>query len=131
LSASQWLTRGVVTEASTIRFLNFPERSGKMANTQQLNYDEMQGIIKQLETEQEDVKALFNQTKSMVESLHGSQWMGEAADRFFNEMESQVLPKTTKMLYALTVAGQVAKQIVNIIHQADEETKSFFSNLGS
>lgn len=101
-----------------------------MANTQQINYDEMQSIIKQLETEEEDVKQLFNQTKSKVESLHGSQWMGEAADKFFNEMESQVLPKTTKMIYALNVAGQVAKQITEIIHQADEETKSFFSNLG-
>jgi hypothetical protein len=50
---------------------------------------------------------------------------------FFAEMEGHVLPKTAKMLYALNVAGQVAKQIVNIIHQADEETKGFFANLGS
>ena len=102
-----------------------------MANTQQVNYDEMQAIIKQLESEEEDVKGLFNQTKSKVEALHGSQWMGEAADKFFNEMEGQVLPKTAKMLYALNVAGQVAKQIVNIIHQADEETKGFFASLGN
>ena len=101
-----------------------------MANTQQVNYDEMQSIIKQLESEEEEIKALFNQTKSKVESLHGSQWMGEAADKFFQEMEGQVLPKTTKMIYALNVAGQVAKQIINIIHQADEETKGFFGNIG-
>lgn len=102
-----------------------------MANTQQVNYDEMQAIIKQLESEEEEIKALFNQTKSKVESLHGSQWIGEAADKFFNEMENTVLPKTTKMIYALNVAGQVAKQIINIIHQADEETKGFFGNIGS
>jgi len=102
-----------------------------MANIQQVNYDEMQTIINQLQTEEEDVRALFNQTKSKVESLHGSQWMGEAADKFFNEMENTVLPKTAKMLYALNVAGQVAKQITHIIHQADEETKGFFGNIGS
>jgi WXG100 family type VII secretion target len=101
-----------------------------MANTQQVNYDEMQAIIKQLESEEEEIKALFNQTKSKVESLHGSQWMGDAADKFFQEMEGVVLPKTTKMIYALNVAGQVAKQIINIIHQADEETKGFFGNIG-
>ncbi len=101
-----------------------------MADLQQVNYDEMQTIIKQFETEEEDCKVLFNQTKSMVESLHGSQWMGEAADRFFQEMESLVLPRTAKLLYALNVAGQVAKQIINIIHQADEETKGFFGSLG-
>jgi len=102
-----------------------------MANTQQVNYDEMQAIIKQLESEEEEIKALFNQTKSKVESLHGNQWMGEAADKFFNEMEGTVLPKTTKMIYALNVAGQVAKQIINIIHHADEETKGFFASLGN
>lgn len=101
-----------------------------MANTQQINYDEMQAIIKQLESEEEEIKMLFNQTKSKVESLHGNQWMGEAADKFFAEMEGQVLPKTSKMIYALNVAGHVAKQIMNIIHQADEETKGFFSSLG-
>lgn len=102
-----------------------------MANTQQLNYDEMQAIITQLQAEEEEIKSLLSQTKSQVEALHGSQWVGEAADRFFNEMEGFVLPRTAKMLYALNVAGQVAKQIVNIIHQADEETKGFFANLGS
>lgn len=102
-----------------------------MANTQQLNYDEMQAIIKQLEAEEEEIKGLLNQTKSKVEALHGSLWVGEAADRFFNEMEGFVLPRTAKMVYALNVAGHVAKQIVNIIHQADEETKGFFANLGS
>lgn len=101
-----------------------------MANTQQVNYDEMQAIIKQLENEQHEVQALLNQTKSKVESLHGNQWVGEAADRFFEEMEGQVLPHTAKMVYALEIAGQVATQIINIIHQADEETKGFFANLG-
>jgi WXG100 family type VII secretion target len=102
-----------------------------MANTQQVNYDEMQAIIKQLEAEEEEIKALLNQTKSKVEALHGNQWVGEAADKFFNEMEGTVLPKTAKMVYALNVAGHVAKQIINIIHQADEETKGFFASLGN
>ncbi len=102
-----------------------------MANTQQINYDEMQAIVKLLEGEEDEIKGLLQQTKSKVEALHGSQWIGEAADRFFNEMEGTVLPKTAKMVYALNVAGHVAKHIMNIIHQADEETKGFFANLGS
>jgi WXG100 family type VII secretion target len=102
-----------------------------MANTQQVNYDEMQTIIKSFQNEEQELQSLMNQTKSMVESLHGSQWMGDAADKFFNEMESLVLPRTGKMIYAVGVAGQVAQQIINTIHQADEETKSYFANLVS
>ena len=102
-----------------------------MAGTTQVNYDEMQGIIKALQTEEEDIRALLQQTKSKVEALHGNQWVGQGADQFFNEMEGTVLPSMGKMVYALDVAGRVAQQIINIIHGADEETKGFFGNLGA
>lgn len=101
-----------------------------MADLMQCNYDEMQAIIKQLEMERAETEQMFQQTRQMAESLHGSQWMGEAADRFFGEMNSVVFPKTQKMIHALDVAANVARQIVQIIQQGDEETKSFFSNIG-
>lgn len=102
-----------------------------MATLHQINYDDMQTFIKQLQAEEEEIKVLFNQTKSKVETLHGNQWVGVAADRFFSEMEGQVLPRTARMISALNVAGNVAKQITEIIHQSDEETKGFFSGLGA
>lgn len=101
-----------------------------MAGTTQVNYDEMQGIIKALQQEEDDIKALLSQTKSKVESLHGNQWVGKGADEFFNEMEGTVLPATNRLVTALNVAGHVAQQIINIIHNADQETKGFFGNLG-
>ena len=102
-----------------------------MAGTMQVNYDEMQAIIKALQTEEDDLRALLQQTKSKVEALHGNQWVGRGADQFFNEMEGSVLPAMGKAVYALDVAGRVAQQIINIIHGADEETKTFFSNIGA
>lgn len=101
-----------------------------MAGTLQVNYDEMQGIIKTLEAEEQDLRALLKQTKSKVEALHGDGWIGQGADQFFNEMNGVVLPAHNKMVYALDVAGKVASQIVKIIRSADEETKGFFNNIG-
>lgn len=101
-----------------------------MAGTVQVNYDEMQGIIKLLQQEENELRALLQQTKGKVESLHGNQWVGQGADKFFQEMEGTVLPAMGRMVYALDVAGNVAKQIINTIHNADEGTKSFFSNIG-
>ena len=101
-----------------------------MAGMLQVNYDEMEAIIKTLEAEEQDIKALLKQTKSKVEALHGDGWIGQGADQFFNEMNGMLLPATQKMAYALDVAGNVARQIVKIIRSADEETKSFFNNLG-
>ncbi len=101
-----------------------------MANMHQVNYDDMQAFIKQLQSEEEELKTLFNQTKSKVETLHGNMWVGLAADRFFSEMEGQVLPHTAKLISAVNTAGNVAKQITQIVHQADEETKGFFGSIG-
>lgn len=101
-----------------------------MAGTVQVNYDEMQAIIKLLQTEEQEIRALLQQTKGKVESLHGNQWVGQGADKFFSEMEGTVLPAMNRMVYALDVAGNVAKQVINTIHNADEGTKGFFSNLG-
>ena len=100
-----------------------------MAGTTKVNYDEMQGIVKLFQSNEQEMQALLSQTKSKVEQLHNNQWVGAAADQFFNEMEGTVLPKFGKLVEALNVAGRVSNQIMNIIHSADEETKSFFSNL--
>jgi WXG100 family type VII secretion target len=101
-----------------------------MAGTTQVNYDEMQAIIKSFQTEEEEIKQLLSQTKAKVESLHGNQWVGQGADQFFNEMEGSILPAMGRMANALNVSSHVATQIINTIHRADEETKSFFNNLG-
>lgn len=101
-----------------------------MAGTTKVNYDEMQAIIKSLQGEEEEMKMLLSQTRSKVEALHNNQWIGQGADKFFGEMESTVLPKMEKLVMALDVAGRVANQIMQTIHQADEDTKGFFGNLG-
>ena len=77
-----------------------------MAGTTQVNYDDMNNIVKTLKAEE-----------------------GDAADRFFNEMEQVVLPAVSRLARALGVGADVATEIMNTIRQADEETQSFFNNL--
>ncbi len=101
-----------------------------MAGTTQVNYDDMNGIIKSMKNEEEQIMNLLKTTKSKVESLHNNQWVGQAADNFFNEMEQTVLPALSRLARALGVGADVAQQIINIIRQADEETQSFFNNIG-
>jgi WXG100 family type VII secretion target len=101
-----------------------------MADTTKMDPEIVQSIVKEFKSDQEYMQALMNQTKSKVESLHGNQWIGQGADKFFDTMENMVLPKTGKMVYALGVAGNVLNQIMQTIQQADEETKGFFGNLG-
>jgi WXG100 family type VII secretion target len=101
-----------------------------MAGTTQVNYDEMAGIIKSLKSEEDEIMNLLKTTKSKVESLHNNQWIGQAADNFFNEMEQTVLPAMARLANALGVGAEAAEEICKIIRQADEETQSYFNNLG-
>jgi WXG100 family type VII secretion target len=101
-----------------------------MAGTTQVNYDEMSGIIKTLQTEEDEIMNLLKTTKSKVESLHNNQWIGQGADNFFNEMEQTVLPALARLARALGVGADVAQKVVDTIRQADEETQSFFNNIG-
>jgi len=101
-----------------------------MAGTTQVNYDEMNGIIKSLRAEEDEIMNLLKTTKSKVESLHDNQWIGQAADNFFNEMEQTVLPAMARLAHALGVGSEAANEIMNIIRQADEETQGYFNGLG-
>ena len=101
-----------------------------MAGTTQVNYDDMNGIIKSLKTEEDEIMNLLKTTKSKVESLHNNQWIGQGADNFFNEMEQTVMPAMARLARALGVGADVAQEIMNTIRQADEETQSYFNSLG-
>ncbi len=67
--------------------------------------------------------------KGKVDSLHNNQWVGEGSDKWFNEMETQVLPAIQRLAGALGHAGDVANKIAALIRRHDEETKNFFNDL--
>jgi WXG100 family type VII secretion target len=102
-----------------------------MADTTQLDYDQMQNIIKMFRSEQQEIMNLLKQTDSKVEGLHGSEWIGKGADQFFNEMKTDVLPAVQRLSDALGAAGEAAQKIVEIFNSADEETKGYFNNIGA
>jgi len=94
-----------------------------------VQYDDLNTIIQKFRSEQQDIDALFKQTKGKVESLHNNQWVGEGSEKFFSEMESQVLPAMQRLAGALGHAGDVAQKMADTIRRHDEETKGFFNNL--
>lgn len=97
------------------------------ARLRRVNYDEMSGIVKSFRTEQQDIEALYNQTKSKVAALHNNQWVGQGSEKWFGEMEGQVLPALQRLIRALDYAGDTAEKIHQVIHRHDEECKPFMN----
>jgi WXG100 family type VII secretion target len=89
----------------------------------QIQYGDMGNIINGMKSEQAEVQQMFQQTKNKVDSLHNNQWQGEAADKFFMEMENSVLPSLNRLAIALGDCATTAQKVKDTIQQADEGAK--------
>ena len=99
-----------------------------MANSLfQLNYDELESIAKKFKDEGEDMARLHSTTHQRVRDLH-KEWIGEAAEKFFDEMETELLPAVQRLAQALFLSQDVTNDIMKIIQGADEETAGYFRN---
>ena len=102
-----------------------------MAGTIQVDYDRMRSICTYMETDGEKITDLLKKTKNQMENLRdGKQWEGDAAVKFFNEMDQKVLPALARLADALGAGAVIARESADIIRKADEETQSFFNNPG-
>lgn len=99
-----------------------------MTNTLfQLNYDLLEPIAKKLKDEGEDMVKLHSSIHKRVQDIR-KEWIGEAAEKFFEEMESELLPALQRLAQALFHSQDVANEIMKIIQDADDESASYFTN---
>lgn len=94
-------------------------------NILQVNYDELNAIAKKFKDEGEDAFKLHSATRQRVRDLH-KEWIGEAAEKFFDEMENELLPALQRLSKALHFSQDVVSAIMKIVYEADEDTANFF-----
>jgi WXG100 family type VII secretion target len=98
-----------------------------MANFSQVNYDETSSFAKQFHNDGDDITQLFSDTRQRMQALR-NEWIGEAADSFYEEMETELLPAIQKVARALFLSEDILNKIMRIIHDADEETAASFKS---
>lgn len=101
-----------------------------MAEKSEVNYEQMDNIVKRFRSEADAVNQLLNQTRSRVEGLHGNGWIGRGSDQFFGEMEQLVLPSLSRLVQALQAAAGAADNITKIYHNAEDQGQGVFKSLG-
>jgi len=110
-----------------------------MTQTTQLNYDELTTIVKNFKDEGEDFMRLHANTRQRVHDLR-TEWIGEGAEKFFEEMETELLPALARLFQALFFSQNTLLKIMKIIYEKDTETAGYFkidfahfntSNIGS
>ncbi|MFZ6026289.1 MAG: WXG100 family type VII secretion target, partial [Chloroflexota bacterium] len=98
-----------------------------MAEQTSLNYSELKKIAKNFDDESEVLAELLSRTRQMVHDLQDD-WMGDAGERFFDEMESEILPAMERLTQALSFTAGTVRKIVKTFDDAEFETVEFFSD---
>jgi WXG100 family type VII secretion target len=90
------------------------------------DYDQLKQIAQTFSQQADTVDATITDLKGKLDTLQGGDWIGEGANQFYQEMESQVLPHFNKLKEAMTEAASVTGKISNEIQQLEEKTSKTF-----
>ncbi len=83
-------------------------------------------LLPSSETRRNDIEQARNTTNGKVQALHNNQWIGDAADKFFGEMEDHVLPAVARLVTALGTAADAVQKVAGTIQTFDQETQNYF-----
>lgn len=103
-----------------------------MARLLRSDYDQLADISRTFERESNEAKRSLDSIKRQIEVLEGGDWIGQGANAFYREMSSEVLPAMQRLVKALELASRAARQITQILKEAEEDISHGFSSfLGS
>jgi len=100
-----------------------------MADRTELDYQQMEQIIRLFQKEEADIRKLLQGMNQRADQLSSESWSGRGSQKFHQEMEGLVLPALNRLVHALDQAGNVSRQIVQTYRQAEEEAGNSFKNL--
>jgi WXG100 family type VII secretion target len=96
----------------------------------QVNYDALERIQREFSRCAEESTRIHQRLKNGAGRLVGSKWEGEAARKFFNEMDEDVLPAFDRLSKALTGCEEVTASLIQEFRQAEEEAAALFRKDG-
>lgn len=97
-----------------------------MADEIRADYEEMEQISNRFANQSQTVQQMMQKVRSSMDKLESGDWIGRGSDAFFNEMNSEVLPATERLIQALDEASRTTKDIAQTVQQAEEEASSRF-----
>lgn len=91
------------------------------AETVRSDFDQMKDIQGKWNTLAENTQNAIQNLNGKMEALKGGDWYGDSATKFFNEMDSVVMPAMKRAQQAFSEAGKVTISIAQTIKQAEDE----------
>jgi len=90
------------------------------------DHEALTQIAQRFSTQSEQTKQMTRNLKSKMGVLEGGHWVGKAATKFYNEMNSSVFPTLNRLESALDQASATTKKISQLMRQAEDESARVF-----
>lgn len=83
-------------------------------------------IAKSFSSESDASNQTLRNLKQKAEALRGGDWLGDSANKFYNEMDSAVFPALQRLTNALAEAARITQQVAKLMVQTEETTANIF-----
>jgi WXG100 family type VII secretion target len=95
------------------------------------DYDSLAQISQIFARHAENMQRSIQQVQRQIDTLQGGDWVGKGATAFYQEMDGEVLPALKRLATGFSTANRVARQISQILNQAEEEAARILVVVGT
>jgi WXG100 family type VII secretion target len=93
-----------------------------------VEYNTLKQISSQFADEAYQVREFTTHLRQLIDQMYGAGWRGAAADRWFNDMENVVGPKTQKLADILLDTSHLCDSLMGVFHEAEQAVAALFKN---
>jgi len=97
-----------------------------MSDEIRADYDQLEEVASRFANQSQVIQQMLQKVRSSMGKLEDGGWIGRGSDAFFQEMQGEVLPASLRLQEVLEEASQVARNIIQIVRQAEDEASSPF-----
>jgi WXG100 family type VII secretion target len=90
------------------------------------DFDQLNNIADTFSSQSDAISQMNQNLKSKMEQLRGGDWVGKGATKFYNEMDSSVMPSLQRLQNALSQASSVTRKIGQLMKQTEDEAARVF-----
>jgi WXG100 family type VII secretion target len=92
------------------------------------NYDELAKVAGVFDQQAALTESVLEDLCRQLETLRGGDWLGQGANAFYAEMDSQVVPTLGRLSRALGQAADTARQISQSVQEAENQAAVVFKS---
>jgi WXG100 family type VII secretion target len=100
------------------------------ANMVQVRYEELSNIAGRFEQVAADNEELYRRLRQCLENLQQGGWEGDAAQRFYGEMEGEIFAALGRLVRAMESGADTTQAIIVRWQQAEEEAATSLNSDG-